>query len=95
MYYRYIYEPHADHLPPLPGWLSDKFGLSWQVVPNVLLEMILDKDKAKVGYGLVRYCSLLNMYADTVLSFRRVTNTMMQMKKIDIAALKEAFEKDS
>jgi predicted 3-demethylubiquinone-9 3-methyltransferase (glyoxalase superfamily) len=31
------------------GWLTDKFGVSWQVVPNALLEMVLDDDKAKVG----------------------------------------------
>ena len=31
------------------GWLTDKFGVSWQVVPNALLEMVLDEDKAKVG----------------------------------------------
>lgn len=30
------------------GWLKDKFGLSWQVVPDVLLELISDKDTAKV-----------------------------------------------
>jgi predicted 3-demethylubiquinone-9 3-methyltransferase (glyoxalase superfamily) len=29
------------------GWLSDKFGLSWQVVPTLLQEMMLDKDEAK------------------------------------------------
>jgi predicted 3-demethylubiquinone-9 3-methyltransferase (glyoxalase superfamily) len=29
------------------GWLKDKFGLSWQVVPVVLIEMLADKDKAK------------------------------------------------
>ena len=29
------------------GWLRDKFGLSWQVVPRVLLELIQDKDQAK------------------------------------------------
>lgn len=31
------------------GWLKDRFGLSWQVVPKVLPEMLLDPDKAKVG----------------------------------------------
>lgn len=31
------------------GWLKDKFGLSWQVVPAALIEMLLDKDAAKVG----------------------------------------------
>ena len=30
------------------GWLKDKFGLSWQVVPKVLYEMLIDPDKAKV-----------------------------------------------
>jgi len=29
------------------GWLKDKFGLSWQVVPNVLSELFQDKDPAK------------------------------------------------
>lgn len=29
------------------GWLKDKFGVSWQVVPTVLVEMLLDADKAK------------------------------------------------
>ena len=29
------------------GWLKDKFGLSWQVTPTVLIEMIADKDPAK------------------------------------------------
>jgi predicted 3-demethylubiquinone-9 3-methyltransferase (glyoxalase superfamily) len=30
------------------GWLEDKFGLSWQIVPKVFMEMISDKDQAKV-----------------------------------------------
>lgn len=29
------------------GWLKDKFGLSWQVVPNLLAELMFDKDPAK------------------------------------------------
>src|SRR6267378_5522240 len=29
------------------GWLKDKFGLSWQIVPTVLIEMLADKDAAK------------------------------------------------
>ena len=29
------------------GWLKDRFGLSWQVVPIVLIEMLADKDIAK------------------------------------------------
>ena len=31
------------------GWLKDKFGLSWQVVPVVLAKLLKDKDKAKSG----------------------------------------------
>jgi predicted 3-demethylubiquinone-9 3-methyltransferase (glyoxalase superfamily) len=31
------------------GWLKDKFGLSWQIVPKVFMEMVADKDSAKVG----------------------------------------------
>jgi predicted 3-demethylubiquinone-9 3-methyltransferase (glyoxalase superfamily) len=29
------------------GWLKDKYGLSWQVTPTILLEMISDKDRKK------------------------------------------------
>ena len=29
------------------GWLKDKFGLSWQVVPTVLIDMLHDKDSKK------------------------------------------------
>ena len=31
------------------GWLKDKFGLSWQVVPDRLLELLTDKDKEKAS----------------------------------------------
>jgi predicted 3-demethylubiquinone-9 3-methyltransferase (glyoxalase superfamily) len=31
------------------GWLKDKYGLSWQIVPKVFMEMVTDKDPAKVG----------------------------------------------
>jgi len=31
------------------GWLKDRFGLSWQIVPRVLFELIGDKDRAKAG----------------------------------------------
>jgi predicted 3-demethylubiquinone-9 3-methyltransferase (glyoxalase superfamily) len=33
--------------PSQCGWLKDKFGLSWQIVPNVLLRLLNDKDAAK------------------------------------------------
>jgi predicted 3-demethylubiquinone-9 3-methyltransferase (glyoxalase superfamily) len=35
--------------PDQCGWLKDKFGLSWQVVPKRLMELLLDKDKARAG----------------------------------------------
>ncbi|HWP61777.1 MAG TPA: VOC family protein [Candidatus Paceibacterota bacterium] len=53
------------------GWLKDKFGFSWQVVPKQLPEYLSDNDAAKAG---------------------RVMAAMMQMKKIDIAGLKKAYE---
>jgi predicted 3-demethylubiquinone-9 3-methyltransferase (glyoxalase superfamily) len=31
------------------GWLKDKYGLSWQIVPNALGEMLSDKDSEKAG----------------------------------------------
>ena len=51
------------------GWLKDKFGLSWQVVPTVLPRLMTDPDPAKS---------------------QRVMNALMQMKKLDIAALERA-----
>ena len=53
------------------GWLKDKFGLSWQVVPTVLIDMLHDKDFKKT---------------------ERVMAAMLQMKKIDIKVLKEAYD---
>lgn len=35
--------------PQACGWLKDKFGLSWQITPRVLPQMLMDKDKAKAG----------------------------------------------
>ena len=53
------------------GWLKDKFGLSWQVVPTILTEMLTDKDHQKS---------------------ERVMKAMLQMKKIDIKKLEEAYD---
>ncbi|HEU5229425.1 MAG TPA: VOC family protein [Ktedonobacteraceae bacterium] len=53
------------------GWLRDRYGVSWQIVPSVLLEMMQDKNPEKA---------------------RRVTESMLQMKKIDIKTLQEAYE---
>jgi predicted 3-demethylubiquinone-9 3-methyltransferase (glyoxalase superfamily) len=51
------------------GWLKDKFGLSWQVVPTVLPEMLQDQNAEKS---------------------QRAMKAMLQMRKLDIAALKRA-----
>jgi predicted 3-demethylubiquinone-9 3-methyltransferase (glyoxalase superfamily) len=53
------------------GWLKDKFGLSWQIVPSVLIELITDPDPRKS---------------------QRVMEAMLQMTKIDIAKLRQAYE---
>jgi len=53
------------------GWLKDKFGLSWQINPSVLVEMLQDKDAEKS---------------------QRVMQAMLQMGKIDIARLRQAYE---
>lgn len=53
------------------GWLQDKFGFSWQIVPKVLPELLNDPDKTKAD---------------------RVMQAMLQMKKIDIAGLRNAYE---
>ncbi|HTV67464.1 MAG TPA: VOC family protein [Rhizobiaceae bacterium] len=34
------------------GWLKDKFGVSWQVVPNRLIELLTDKDKGRADRAM-------------------------------------------
>jgi predicted 3-demethylubiquinone-9 3-methyltransferase (glyoxalase superfamily) len=53
------------------GWLKDKFGLSWQVIPSVLGDLLQDKDPEKS---------------------EMVWQAMMQMDKIDIKALQQAYQ---
>ena len=53
------------------GWLKDKYGLSWQIVPTVLAELYQDKDAEKT---------------------KRVMEAMLQMDKLDIKTLKQAYE---
>jgi predicted 3-demethylubiquinone-9 3-methyltransferase (glyoxalase superfamily) len=55
------------------GWLTDKFGLSWQVVPTILNELIQDEDREKSG---------------------RVMKAMLQMIKLDIKKLQEAYDQE-
>jgi predicted 3-demethylubiquinone-9 3-methyltransferase (glyoxalase superfamily) len=56
------------------GWLMDKYGLSWQVVPAVLRELMADKDPEKS---------------------KRVMMAMLQMTKINIKGLQEAYDKNN
>lgn len=52
------------------GWLEDRYGVAWQIVPEILPKLINDKDRA---------------------AGQRAQAAMMQMRKIDIAALEAAF----
>lgn len=54
-----------------PGWIKDKYGLSWQIVPTVLDELLNDPDPEKS---------------------QRVMRSMLQMEKLDIEKLKDAYE---
>ncbi len=53
------------------GWLKDKFGLSWQIVPSALTDMLTDPDGRKS---------------------QRVMAAMLQMKKIELEILEEAYQ---
>jgi predicted 3-demethylubiquinone-9 3-methyltransferase (glyoxalase superfamily) len=53
------------------GWLKDRYGFSWQIVPRALPEVLGNPDRAKA---------------------QRAMQAMLQMKKLDIAKLREAAE---
>jgi predicted 3-demethylubiquinone-9 3-methyltransferase (glyoxalase superfamily) len=53
------------------GWLKDRYGVSWQVVPTALIEMVSDPDPVKAA---------------------RTTEAMFTMTKLDIAALRSAYD---
>ena len=53
------------------GWVKDRFGLSWQVVPARLIELLGDPDEAKA---------------------QRAMAAMLEMRKIDIAAVEAAAD---
>ena len=55
------------------GWLKDRYGLSWQIIPHALVRYLNDPDRAKAD---------------------RVTRAMLQMRKIDVAALNRAANAD-
>jgi predicted 3-demethylubiquinone-9 3-methyltransferase (glyoxalase superfamily) len=53
------------------GWLKDRFGLSWQIVPDAFFELAGGSDPEKS---------------------RRVVEAMLKMRKLDIDALRRAYE---
>ncbi len=53
------------------GWLQDKFGVSWQIIPTALGKLMSDPDPEKS---------------------KRVMKAMLQMEKIDINGLKQAYD---
>ena len=53
------------------GWLKDRFGLSWQVVPEVVIEMLSNPGSP---------------------NSQRAFGALMDMKKLDIAALQKAYD---
>jgi predicted 3-demethylubiquinone-9 3-methyltransferase (glyoxalase superfamily) len=55
------------------GWLKDRYGVSWQIVPSEFLEMMNDTDPVRS---------------------RRVMQAMLQMGKLDIAILRQAYESE-
>jgi predicted 3-demethylubiquinone-9 3-methyltransferase (glyoxalase superfamily) len=60
--------------PSQCGWLKDKFGVSWQIVPRGAMELFTGKDKDGA---------------------RRAMQAMLEMTKLDIAALRRAYEGSS
>lgn len=53
------------------GWLRDRYGVSWQIVPTALGEMMTSPDRARAG---------------------RVMEALLQMKKLDVAGLEQAYD---
>lgn len=54
------------------GWLKDRYGLSWQVVPSILGSLLGSGDRARA---------------------QQAQEAMMQMTKLDIAALQSAYDR--
>jgi len=61
----------AGGRPDRCGWLQDKFGLSWQIIPAALGKLMSDPDPKKSN---------------------RVMQAMLQMEKIDIKRLEQAYQ---
>ncbi|MFC0518231.1 VOC family protein [Mucilaginibacter angelicae] len=56
------------------GWLDDKFGVTWQIVPEVMSELLYNTENPEKA--------------------KRVMGAMMQMTKMDIKLLQEAYDND-
>lgn len=52
------------------GWVTDRFGLRWQITPTILPKLLGDQDRTKAA---------------------RVMQAMLQMRRIDIAKLQQAY----
>jgi len=69
-YYWHTLSAGGDERAQQCGWLKDKYGVSWQVVPTALIDMLNDPDHGKS---------------------QRVMTAVLQMKKLDIEALRRAY----
>jgi predicted 3-demethylubiquinone-9 3-methyltransferase (glyoxalase superfamily) len=63
--------PGGDPRAQQCGWLKDRYGISWQVVPSMLDELFDDENSA---------------------GSQRAMEAMLQMKKLDVAALQQAYD---
>jgi predicted 3-demethylubiquinone-9 3-methyltransferase (glyoxalase superfamily) len=68
-YWEALVEGGGEH--SVCGWLKDRYGLSWQVIPRQLPEMLDGPDRAGAA---------------------RAMKAMLEMTKIDVAKLREAYE---
>ena len=60
----------AGGKPNQCGWVTDKFGVTWQIIPTMLGKLLADPDPKKAS---------------------RVMQAMLQMNKIDIERLEQAY----
>jgi predicted 3-demethylubiquinone-9 3-methyltransferase (glyoxalase superfamily) len=68
-----LWDSLTDGGEPGPcGWLKDRWGLSWQIVPKLLPKLLADPDRARAG---------------------RAMEAMMEMGKLDAAALQRAADR--
>lgn len=70
-YYWEKLSEEGDEKAQACGWLKDKFGVSWRIVPTVLSDLLNDPDPVKSA---------------------NVMKALLQMKKLDISTLLQAFE---